>query len=169
MAGTKDVVRIGNKKRIDWNAVRAEYIAGGISQRKLAEKHGIPFSTLRDRAKENEWVKDREKARAESVTKAVQKTASIAAENAVVSERIRLKLLKRLEAEIDSLPASIGSQSRQSVITRSVEGRNRGNTQTRDVSKEYKLRDLTAAWKDLTDGLVEDSKPDEGVKVIVDV
>lgn len=29
---------VGNEKRLDWAVIRAEYVAGGISQRKLAEK-----------------------------------------------------------------------------------------------------------------------------------
>ena len=39
------VIHIGKeKKRVDWNAVHAEYIGGGISQRKLAEKYGVTLA-----------------------------------------------------------------------------------------------------------------------------
>ena len=31
---------------VDWKVIKAEYIAGGIGYRKLAEKHGVSFSTL---------------------------------------------------------------------------------------------------------------------------
>ncbi len=93
----------------------------------------------------------------------------MAAESAAISERIRQKLLARLEKEIDALPDSIGSQSRQGVITRTVEGRNRGETKTKDMSKEYRLKDLTAAWRDLTDGLIDDAEKEDVVKVIIDV
>lgn len=164
------MVSIGNsKKRIDWNAIRAEYIAGGIGQRKLARKHGVSEATLVLRAKDEKWVELRDKAKNDAITKAQQKTASMAAESAATAERIRQKLLARLEKEIDALPDSIGSQSRQGVITRSVEGKNRANTKTRDMSKEYRLKDLTAAWKDLTDGLVDESEKEDVVKVIIDV
>ena len=141
------MITIANKNP-NWNEIRAEYIAGGIGQRKLAEKHGVSYPTLRDKSIAEGWVKEREKAPA---------------------ERIRQKLLRRLEAEIDALPSSIGSQSRQSVITRTSEPRNRNNTTTKDMSKEYKLRDLTAAWRDLTDGLIDESEKDDSVRVIIDV
>lgn len=42
----------------DWSAIRAEYIAGGISLRKLAEKHGVSFNTLKYRAKVERWKGD---------------------------------------------------------------------------------------------------------------
>ena len=40
------VIPIEETKRIDWNAIRAEYIGGGISQRKLAKKYGVSDTTL---------------------------------------------------------------------------------------------------------------------------
>ena len=162
------MITIGADK-YDWNAIRAEDIAGGIGQRKLAEKHGIPIGTLLTRAKVEEWAKLRGKAQDEAITKSLQKTAAMAAESATTAERIRQKLLRRLEAEIDALPESIGSNTRQAIITKTVEGRNRGNTTTKDKSKEYKLRDLTAAWRDLTEGLSDDGEREDVVKVIIDV
>lgn len=40
------MIPIEETKRIDWNAIRAEYIGGGISQRKLAKKYGVSDTTL---------------------------------------------------------------------------------------------------------------------------
>ena len=156
----------GKKQRVDWNAIRAEYIAGGIGQRKLAKKHGVSENTLIRRAQEEEWASLREKAKHDAITKAQQKTASMAAESAATAERIRQKLLARLEREIDALPESIGSAARQAMTTKSVEGRNRNNTKTTDKSKEYRIKDLTAAWKDLTDGLIDEGEKDEGVVIV---
>ena len=158
-----------DQRRVDWNAIRSEYIAGDIGQRKLAKKHGVSENTLINRARKEGWAKLREKADHDAITKTLQKTASMAAESATTAERIRQKLLRKLEAEIDALPESIGSQTRQSVITKSVEGRNRGNTKTKDMSKEYRLRDLTAAWRDLTDGLMDEGDKEDVVRVIIDV
>lgn len=41
---------------MDWNKIKAEYIAGGTSYRKLAVKYSVPFSTLKDRAKREKWT-----------------------------------------------------------------------------------------------------------------
>ncbi len=41
---------------VDWKEIKAEYIAGGISYRKLAEKHGVSFSTLSQVAMREKWT-----------------------------------------------------------------------------------------------------------------
>ena len=48
---------------MDWNKLKAEYIAGGTSYRKLAEKYGVSFSTLKENARRGKWTELRDKAR----------------------------------------------------------------------------------------------------------
>ncbi len=43
----------------DWKRIKAEYLAGGTSYRKLAEKHNVPFGTLRRVAKQEGWTQKR--------------------------------------------------------------------------------------------------------------
>lgn len=45
---------------VDWNKLKAEYIAGGTSYRKLAKKYDIPLATLARRAKDENWVSNKE-------------------------------------------------------------------------------------------------------------
>ena len=119
----------------DWEKIRAEYIAGGISLRELAEKYGVNRGAVQRRASTEGWKEQRVK----TVSKVCQKTddlivtrkAEAYAENADIAARIRMKLLERLEREIDALPESIGTRL------------------SRD-GKECKLRDLTGAYLDLT-------------------
>ncbi len=47
---------------VDWNTIKAEYIAGGIGYRKLAEKYGVSFSTLSQMAMREKWTDLRKKA-----------------------------------------------------------------------------------------------------------
>ena len=140
---------------VDWNAIRAEYIGGGISQRKLAEKHGIPVDILLKRANREHWKDDREKASNRAATKAQQKVADAAADNATIAARIKSKLLRRLEAEIDRLPESIGSEMFQTVQSMEYNGKGNRMTKKTDGGKTYKLKDLTAAYKDLTADMVQ--------------
>lgn len=150
---------MGNAGQPNWVDIRSEYIAGTISQKKLAEKYGIPYPTLRDRAVSQGWTKAREDARKKSVEIAVRKTAKKAADNAVTAQRIREKLLKRLEKEIDALPETIGTGKRNAVIQYDYNGKK--IQKQKDSAVEYKLKDLTAAWKDLTDGLDIDDETGE--------
>lgn len=135
-------------EKADWNAIRAEYIGGGISQRDLAKKHSVSYQALKRRSENEGWVKMREDAERKATAKASQKIAAAAADNATVAARIRAKLLAKLEKEIDALPEKIGSETNGTLIEDKNVGR---GSKTRTIkSQVYKLRDLTAAYKDLT-------------------
>ena len=54
---------------MDWEKIKAEYIAGGTSYRKLAEKYGVSFSTLKEIARREKWTDLKEKARYKADTK----------------------------------------------------------------------------------------------------
>lgn len=74
---------------VDWLAIKTEYINGGISYRKLAEKYGVPFPTLRDRAAREAWKEEKKEQRNKVVTNTSQKTIekiSDALSNAAVDE-----------------------------------------------------------------------------------
>lgn len=77
---------------MDWNPIKTEYIAGGTSYRKLAEKYGISFSKLKRIAIKEGWADLKEQARAEADTKMVK----------VVSEK-QVDRLKRIHDVSDKL------------------------------------------------------------------
>ena len=142
-----------DKTMPDWHKLKIEYISGDISLRKLSEKHGVAWSTLRSKAFRESWGKEREKARTEVRQTAIKKTAESAADNALIASRIRTKLLLKLEREIDALPDLIGSETRNSFIDNEYQGKSSKPTKTTEFSKSFKIRDLTAAYKDLTGDL----------------
>lgn len=132
---------------VDWERIRAEYVAGGKSMRDLAEKHGVKKDAIARRAKAGGWGAERDKtatkARQETQKIIVARQAESNAENADIAARIRMKLLRRLEHEIDALPDTIGTESREESSTKQE-----GKPSTRQ-SRAYKLRDLTAAYAEL--------------------
>lgn len=133
------------KKNIDWAAIQAEYIGGNIGQKRLAEKHGVAYGSLRKRSESEGWYQLKLAAIRETGVKAAQKTADAAAENAVVAARIKARLLAQLEALVC-----------ENQITA---------TETRDydlagnLTEINRLRDLTAALKDLTDDIPKAEAP----------
>ena len=140
------MIPIGN---VDWNVIKAEYIGGGISQRKLADKHGVNADVLMQRANREQWKKARDDAERKALAKTQQKAAEAIADNATIAARIRTKLLLKLEKEIDKLPDLIGSEHSTGIVEY---GKNQktGAKQRKEVVTAYKLRDLSAAYKDLT-------------------
>lgn len=87
---------------MDWNKIKAEYIAGGTSYRKLAAKYNVPFNTLKTIAIKGGWVSLREQAEHNTTTKIVN---DIAKQNAKIDEKyFKLvdKLLNKAEEVIDN-------------------------------------------------------------------
>ena len=125
-------------KRIDWAAIRAEYIAGGISQRKLAAKYGVSDSTLTKKANAEKWEAQRKAAYNKGATKAQQKAADAAASNAVKLERARGLVIDRIIRAIESMPEAGGTHTRQYVST--------GNKR---MTVDYDLLDIVNALEKL--------------------
>ena len=46
-----------------WNKIRAEWLKGGITQKKLAEKYGLSVKTIQNRAYKDGWKKEKGKIR----------------------------------------------------------------------------------------------------------
>lgn len=135
------MIPIEETKRIDWNAIRAEYIGGGTSYRKLAEKHQVSFMVLKTRAKKEDWPGLRTQAEHKASTEATQKTADAAADNAIIAADIKKSLLLRLQRIEKSYPIDATE-----VRTK------RGNSYA-----VFRLRDLTAAYKDLTEDMPKEA------------
>ena len=89
---------------MSWRKIKAEYIAGGISQRKLAEKYGVSWATLRRRANLEKWNEKRIKAEIKTEQKIEQKTAEVISDNAVLLQRAKTGLLQRLVQMIEEYP-----------------------------------------------------------------
>lgn len=142
---------VPTEKRIDWPAIRAEYIAGGIGQRKLAEKYGLKYTALRFRADSEGWTAERKAAQQKAIKITTQKTAAAAADNAALAQGIKRKLLFLLDRKTDELMREElpGTTVRKNETENDYDGD--GNlVKAKDSQSEHKLRDLTAAYKDLT-------------------
>ena len=151
-----EVIPIEKEKRIDWNVIRAEYIGGGMSFRKLAEKYDISKDTVARKAKAEKWDVLRKKARDKAATKSIQKVANVAADNAVIAADIQGILLRRLRDEILAMPDSIGSEMHQNITTNAYDQEKKESRRT-DGGKRYKLRDFTLAYKDLTEDMPKEA------------
>ena len=125
-------------ERVNWKKIKAEYLAGDISYRKLADKYGVSIDTLERRAKREEWVNERKetygKITAKARQKIVEKTAETMADNAAIAADIKRSLLLRLQRIEQKYPfdaTEVRARQDKNVVI-------------------YRIRDLTAAYRELT-------------------
>lgn len=130
------MIPIESEKRINWHKVRAEYI-NGASQRALAEKYGVSRASVERRCRKEKWSEERKKARAKVQEKVIQITAEKVADNATIAADLKKSLLMRLKRIEEHYPMD------------ATEVRTRAGNNT----AIYRIRDLTAAYKDLTEDL----------------
>jgi hypothetical protein len=69
---------------VDWNKIKAEYIAGGTSYRKLADKYDVKLSALRSVAEREKWVELKAQAQHKTNTKIVN---CVSDKNAKIDEK----------------------------------------------------------------------------------
>lgn len=87
---------------VDWKKIKAEYIAGGTSYRKLAEKYGVSRSKLQAIATREKWVALQSQAKAKSESKIVD---HISNQNAKIENKyfnLVDKLMEKAEETIEN-------------------------------------------------------------------
>lgn len=85
---------------MDWKEIKAEYIAGGTSYRKLAKKYGVSFSTLRGIAEREKWTELKAQAQHNADTKLVESIGEQNGTYTVSINDVADKLLNRIERMI---------------------------------------------------------------------
>ena len=87
---------------MDWNTIKAEYIAGGTSYRKLAEKYNVSFAILRREAEKGKWTKLKTQAKQKADTKIVNSVANDIANKSIKINDVADKLLDKISDLLDS-------------------------------------------------------------------
>lgn len=121
---------------MNWRKIKAEYIAGGISQRALADKYGVSKTMVMRKANKEGWTKARAKAESKALQRVEQKTAEKVADNAVLLQDIKTKLLQKLSAMVDAYPDANAAEIKH---------------RTKSTEVVYRMRDIAAVYAALED------------------
>lgn len=87
---------------MDWNQIKAEYISGGTSYRKLCQKYDVGFNELQRIAKRENWVKLRNQVKDKSETKMVETVAKDIAKKSIKIDTVADKLLDKISDLLDT-------------------------------------------------------------------
>lgn len=87
----------------DWTRIKAEYLAGGTSYRKLAKKYEVKLSALRSIAEREKWVELKTQTQHKTNTKLTETVSNKKAEIDDKYFRLVDKLLDKAEETIDDV------------------------------------------------------------------
>ena len=87
-----------------WSKIKAEYIAGGTSYRKLCSKYGVSRTTLEKKARDEKWTELRRQTQGKAEAKLLNAISESAAKIDTKYFNLVDKLLDKAEALIDETP-----------------------------------------------------------------
>ena len=147
---------------MDWKKLKAEYIAGGTSYRKLAEKYGVPRSNIERRAKAEKWAELRGQAEAKAEAKMVETISRNHAKNADKIISVADKLLDKIGETIEQMDV---------MDTQSIKHLSSALKDLRDI-KGYKseadIREQEARIAKLQKDAMAEEKESNEIKVVIE-
>lgn len=123
----------------DWLTIRNDYINGGGSYRKLAEKYGVPLRTIAKHAKDENWTKQKEDNCNAIATNLRQKTADaiVDLEMSKVERLLKISdcLIEKIEQAVSELDmAQVTNKKKTKVIE--YKNRERPDKPTKEIIDE---------------------------------
>lgn len=93
---------MAKSKKINWDKLKIEYVTGHISQRALAAKHGVPYSTVRTRSIKEKWVEEKKRYSSKVVADAEKKLGKKEADILVKEYEIACGFVKLIEKSLEN-------------------------------------------------------------------
>ena len=142
---------------MDWNKIKAEYIAGGTSYRGLAKKYNVSFTTLTRTAKRENWIQLRQQAEDRVTTRIVDVVSKKEAERATSIVEVADKLLVKI---LDMLDVNAGEYTTQNI--KNLTSALKDLKEIKGFKSEADMREQEARIKNLEkQAMAEDSAVNE--------
>ena len=87
---------------VDWNKIKAEYISGGTSYRKLCQKYDVSLNTLQQVAKREKWCELKKQAQDKTNTKIIDSISNDIAKKSTKINDVADKLLDKISHMLDT-------------------------------------------------------------------
>ena len=145
---------------VEWSKIKADYISGGTSYRKLAKKYGVSPTTLTKVAIREGWNDARHQAEIKQTSKIVN---DVSKKNAKIDDtyyRIIDKLMKKAEELVDNTPIWQPTNLKDMATTMKYLKECKG------VKSEADIREQEARIKKLEKEIEAEAK-DNGVTIVI--
>ena len=146
---------------MDWKRIKAEYIAGGTSYRKLAEKYGVSFNTLKTHAVEEQWHKLRQQKDKKATTKMLETISDKEAEKAVNIIDVADKLLGKISELMDAIPLDTQSMKHLTSALKDLK-------EIKGFKTDADMREQEARIRNLEKQAEADEKTDKDIRVVIE-
>lgn len=146
---------------MDWKRIKAEYIAGGTSYRKLAEKYDVSFSTLRKVAAKEQWTELRDKTRAKMDTEISDTVSKKGAKKAVNIIDVADKLLCKISELMEEMVVDTQSLKQLTSALKDLK-------EIKGFKSDADMREQEARIRNLEKQAEADEKGDNEIKVIIE-
>lgn len=127
----------------DWAKIKAEYIRGGISTRKLAEKHGVSYTTLAKKCRNEQWTASRQHADSKITERIVDACATQKAKKACKELDAAAMLLDKLIEAITGIqPEELDSLYTAASVLQKIKDAKKGLTDLDLQEQEARIAKL---------------------------
>ena len=146
---------------VDFKRIKAEYIAGGTSYRKLAQKYGVSRSKLQAIATKENWVDLKSQAQAKTESKIVESVSDQSAKKAVDIIDVANKLLGKIAELMDDLVIDTQSMKHLTSALKDLK-------EIKGFKSDADMREQEARIRNLQRQAEADSKDDNEIKVVIE-
>ena len=150
---------------MDWKRIKAEYIAGEISLRKLADKYGVSFSTIQKKSMEEKWGDLRKKNRRKVEEKLIDSVSSKGAEKAANIIDVADKLLDKISEYVETIPLDMMSSTQ---ALKHLTSALKDLKEIKGFKSDADMREQEARIRNLEKQAEAENKDDNEIKVIIE-
>ena len=149
--------------RADLKKIKAEYLSGGITLQELADKYGIPYSTLTKTCSKEKWKEKRKENGKKTDRKIAELIVEREAKRAVNIVSVADKLLDKISEMLEQDVSKYNTQNIKN-LTSALKDLKEIKGEKSDID----LREQEARIRNLEKQAMEDTLEDREVNVVFD-
>ena len=146
---------------VDWKKLKLEYVTTNISYRKLADKYGVPKTTIDHQAKKGKWSEERRRFRANVETKTIKAVEDKAVDYRSALYDLAYKVAMQLVDMTDC--KSLADLAVIGITPRQITGAIKDLKDVLDIKSEADIKEQDARIKNLQR---QANAADDGAKAI---
>jgi uncharacterized protein YjcR len=148
-----------------WKKIKTEYISGGTSYRKIAEKYDVPLKTLEVHGRDEKWVELKRQAEGKAAAKIVEIESDKQAERMKRLLTVSDKLLQAVEEAVEQFQA--GELLLEKGALKSLSGAIKDIKDIQSIKSELDIEEQKARIAILKKQAEASDRQDTDIKIVI--